>query len=265
MRVTGWLRATAVACGLALLTLCLPGLLPAAPTTIKRLRVEAKQIVSQKMDGKIRQTTLATARVLHEDTTFAAQTILMRSEGDVHEFTCTGSPLFTDPENRITAEKVLAYSTPRRAEFHENVKMVSTPAKKTTGDTSETRAKVTGKPSTTTCDRLTYDYATKHGVATGHVVVVQEERTLWADEGIYDQRAELITLKGNVRLRNSGEDELKELTNADTVTISLENDWIDIVAREGQLVELVLDVKDADEHPAPPVPAPGKPAPKSGR
>ncbi len=226
----------------------------AKPAATKKVRVLAKEIVSKKEEGKIRVTTFTTARILQDDATFNADTIVDRSEDDVHVFTCTGNPVFTDPANRITADKVVAFSTPRRAEFTGTVKMVSTPKKKEKSK-GEFQDKLSGEPTTVTCDAMSYDYAGKRSQAKGSVVVVQKHRTLWADEGVYDQKVELITLRGNVRMLNTGEEELKEMKDADTVTISLEDDWIDIVAKEGGLVELTFDVKDDDgnkpEKPAP--------------
>ncbi|MHB9025148.1 MAG: hypothetical protein ACYC7E_13410 [Armatimonadota bacterium] len=218
----------------------------AAPT--KKIRTKYEHLKSE-LDGKVRLTTLMKAIIYHEDAMFEADKILMRSTGekhDVHEFTCTGNPVFTDPENKITGDKVIGKSTPRIAEFVGNVVMVSTPKKKDKANGGDMKGQYSGEPSTTTCDNLSYNYTTKIGKANGSVVVKQKHRTVWADEGIYEQKVELITLRGNVRMQNTGEDELKELKDAETVTISLENDWIDIVAKPGGKVEMIFDVKDEE-------------------
>ncbi|HOF88719.1 MAG TPA: OstA-like protein [Armatimonadota bacterium] len=215
----------------------------------KKLRVESSHVISTKKTDKVRETVLAEAKILHEDAVFTAKTIVMQSEDNVHEFTCTGNPVFTDTETKITARKVVGLSTPRRAEFSGDVKMVSTPKKKAKDGEKpgEVRDTVKGEPTTLTSDTLSYDYANKLGAAKGNVVVVQKHRTVWADEGYYDQNLEKILLKGNVRLKNTGEEELKELKDADTVTVSLEDDWIDIQAKPGGVVIMDLDVKDDDE------------------
>ncbi len=215
----------------------------------KKLRVESSHVISTKKTEKVRETVLADAKIYHEDAIFAAKTIVMQSEDNVHEFTCTGNPVFTDTETKITARKVVGLSTPRRAEFSGDVKMVSTPKKKAKDGEkpSEMKDRVKGEPTTLTADTLSYDYSNKLGDAKGNVVVVQKHRTVWADEGYYDQNLEKILLKGNVRLKNTGDEELKELKDADTVTVSLEDDWIDIVAKPGGVVIMDLDVKDEDE------------------
>lgn len=230
-----------------LLVAAVAGLVSAASPATKKLHVTTARLQSAKQEGSIRTTTLTSATVAHEDALFIAENMVIRSEGDVHEITCTGNPVFTDPENRITADKVIGYSTPRRAEFLQHVKMVSTP-KKRTGATNESKTRFR-EPSTLTCDKLSYDYAGKMGHATSNVVIVQRERTVWADEGTYDQNMELVTLKGNVRMKNAGSEEVKEMHDADTVTVSLENDWIDIVAKPGGTVSLDLEVQDEPQKP----------------
>jgi lipopolysaccharide assembly outer membrane protein LptD (OstA) len=215
------------------------GTKPAAAT--KRLIVDGDHAFSKKV-GTIQETTLTNAKITHEDSVFVAKTIVLQSEKDVHTFTCTGNPVFTDEQTRITGDKVVGQSTPRYAEFTGNVKMVATPKKK--DGEGDLRGKLSGEPSTVTSNTLGYDYGKKLALAKGNIMVVQKNRTLWANEGTYDQNAELITLSGNVRMKNAGEEELKEMKNANTVTVSLQDDWIDIVAKEGEKVEFILDVKD---------------------
>jgi len=200
------------------------------------------------MKGNIRVTTVPNGSVTQGDATFAAEMILVESQNDVHTFTCTGSPVFTDTEARITGDRVVGQSTPRYAEFTGNVKMVATPKKKE--KEGEIEGKLASEPTTVTCNSLGYDYGKKLALAKGNVVVVQKNRTIWANEGTYDQNTELITLVGNVRMKNIGDEELKEMNNAETVTASLQDDWIDVVAKEGEKVEFILDVKDEEQKPA---------------
>jgi lipopolysaccharide export system protein LptA len=235
------------------------GWLPAAETT-KKIRVECKRVLYVDKHDKKSTTTLSGARIFHEDAIFAADTVVVQTEDGVNEITCTGNPVYTDPEARVTATKVVAYSTPRRAEFTQNVKLVSTPKKKAAvkdkaekdkPEEDDLKSSVTGEPTTITCNAMSYDYANKRSNARGNVIVIQKRRTVWADKGIYDQAQELITLTGNVRLKNAGDEELKELKDADTVTVTLENDWVDIVAKPDGVINMFFDVKD-DQQPAKP-------------
>lgn len=235
------------------LILTCAGLLLAAEAT-KKIHVTATHVVIKKGDGKSHLSTLSAAKITHDDATFTADNVDVRSEGDVHEFTCTGHPVFTDPETRVIADKVIAYSSPRRAECTGNVKMVNTPKPKAPAKgpgkepaPKEMKEQVKSEPSTLTCDTMSYDYGQKRSIARGNVVVIQKARTVRADEGVYDQKLELITLRGNVRLKNSGDEELKELKDAETVTVSLENEWIDILAKPDGFIEMDLEVKDQPE------------------
>ncbi len=228
-----------------------PAAVPAPATKTKKVLVKFKSMVSQKAEGNARVSNLTMAEVDQDDAVFTSDVMVVHSEKNVHEFTCTGNPVFTDPESHVTADKVVAYSSPRRAQFTGNVKMINTPKpKKDPKDQgNDMKNEIRNTPSTTTCESMDYDYANKTALAKGNVVVVQKKRTLWADQAVYNQKAELITMTGNVRMENTGDDELKELNDADVVTISLENDWIEIRPKDGGLSTMVLNVKD-EEKPA---------------
>ncbi|HEY3378902.1 MAG TPA: hypothetical protein VGL77_15560, partial [Armatimonadota bacterium] len=154
--------------GTLLLAVCVSWLFAAGET--KRLSVKADHITSKRDVGNVQMTSYAKAIVTQDDATFTADTIVQRSEGNVHEFTGTGNPVFTDAQNRITGQKVVAYSTPRRAEFSGDVKMLSTP-KPRAGAAADTKAQLSSAPTTLTCDTLSYDYAGKKALATGNVVI----------------------------------------------------------------------------------------------
>lgn len=231
-----------------LVTLTIAGTWIFAAGETKTVNATGDHVYSSKdpANSKIRVTTFSKATITQGDATFVADNVVARSQDKVHEFTCTGNPVFTDPENKITSDKVLAYSSPRRAEFSGNVKMVSTPKPKDAKKDDSIKSQMSNDPSTTTCEKLSYDYANKTALATGNVMVVQKERTIWADQGTYDQKQELIALKGNVRMKNAGKEEVKEMKDADIVTVSLDKDWIDITAKPGSKVEFVFEVPEED-------------------
>lgn len=235
------------------------------PPKTSRLVVNSSRWHRQSQ-GKTAIDTLYQATVTHEDTRLTADLMVMKSEGDMHEITCTGNPVFTDPENRITADKIIALSTPRQAEFIGNVKMVTTPKKKIDSKANakgDLREKLTGDPSTLTCNHLRYNYSAKHANASGNVMIVQKARTVWANDATYDQNLELVTLTGNVHLKNTGEEEMKDLSNAETVTVSLRDDWIDIAAKKGEQLTMDFLVKDDDKPGSTSgAPAPGEKKPQ---
>ena len=59
-----------------------------------------------------------------------------------------------------------------------------------------------------TCGQMTYDYRHKIGRVPGQLTVHQKDRILTADSGIYDAKAETITLVGNVHGHN-GDNEIQ--------------------------------------------------------
>lgn len=80
------------------------------------------------------------------------------------------------------------------------------------------------KLTTITCDRIVYEYAedVKRGTATGRVKAVQEDKTCYADQAVYEELKDLITLTGDVRVLTDKGDEFR----APKAVISVEEDWI---------------------------------------
>jgi lipopolysaccharide assembly outer membrane protein LptD (OstA) len=220
------------------------------PPVTKKVNIQTTKIHSVKQDGDVRITTLVYAKITQDDSVMTADNIVMKSKDDVHEFTCTGNPVFKDPETTITAQTLQAFSSPRRAEFSNNVKMVTTPKKKDSkaGDMKKNM----NEPSVITCELLSYDYANKKALAKKNVIVTQKTRIIKADQAIYDRDSELITMNGNIEIKNIGEKNksdlnFEELKNADTVTVSVKDDWIDIAAKKDETISITVDVKDDEK------------------
>lgn len=258
--MTRWfaIRVSLVFAALLALTFSVGGLLAADPTkpvpasappSTKNLNVKCSHTVAKQIGNNVWQTTLTEAIVTQEDSTFTAKLIVVESAKKVHTMTCTGDPVFTDSQTRITADKVVGQSTPRWADFTGSVKMVVTPKKKEDGNSL--KSQVSGEPSTITSDALSYDYGKKVAHGRGSVVVVQKNRTVWADDAVYEQKTDLVTMTGNIRMKNTGDEEVKEMKNADKVTVSLQDDWVDINAKPDEKVEYIIEVQD-DQTPAEP-------------
>lgn len=80
------------------------------------------------------------------------------------------------------------------------------------------------KKTTITCDRIVYEYAddVKRITATGRVKAVQEDKTVYADQAVYQELEDLITLTGNVRVITDRGDEFR----CPRAVISVAEDWI---------------------------------------
>lgn len=80
------------------------------------------------------------------------------------------------------------------------------------------------KKTTITCERLEYYYAddVKKMIATPRVKAVQEDKIVWADQGVYEDIPRLITLSGNVVLTTEKGDEM----HCAKAVISMDDDWV---------------------------------------
>jgi lipopolysaccharide export system protein LptA len=249
-------------------------------------------VTGKKLPDGSRITQYDQATATQGDAQFSADLIEDNSHSNVHDFTCTGNPKFSDPENIITATRVIGHSTPRSADFLGNVVADSKPRVDTSGkglrgnpthitsdkltydyarkwgefssnvimvitprhlakvaNTNDVNSQLNSAPTTITCDALSYDANTKKALAKNNVVVKQKGRTLWADQGTYDEDADLVMLSGHVRIKNEGEGEVKSVENADKVSVSVSgaDDWIDMVALPGTRIRMVLEVQNKEE------------------
>lgn len=248
------IRSLALVGTAAALLVALAGLLvaaPAAPPKVTDLTIEAERVTGNKREGDVRVMTCLKAEIRHEDVVFTCDSLVDRRQGDVHEFLCTGSPSYKDKENVITGDKMTGFSSPRRAEFAGNVKIVTTPVKKAGANAAD----FTTDPTTTTCDNLSYDYKNKRGLAKGNVVVVQKTRTVWANEAIIEQttdpadpakNSKLVTLKGNVRMKDTGDSDIQEILNIGVVTIAMDTEWVDMVPEPGKKIIIKMRAKDTE-------------------
>ncbi|MHB8997480.1 MAG: OstA-like protein [Armatimonadota bacterium] len=80
------------------------------------------------------------------------------------------------------------------------------------------------KKTTITCERLEYYYSddVKKMIATPRVKAVQEDKTVWADQAVFEDIPRLVTLTGNVVLNTEKGDEMR-CTKA---VVSVDEDWV---------------------------------------
>lgn len=87
-------------------------------------------------------------------------------------------------------------------------------------DLDELRDKLT----TITCTKVVYRYneQVKTVHATGRIKAVQEDKTLYADEALYEELKDIVTLTGDVRVVTEKGDEFR----CPKAVISVEEDWL---------------------------------------
>ena len=80
------------------------------------------------------------------------------------------------------------------------------------------------KKTTITCERLEYYYAddVKKMIATPRIKAIQEDKTVWADQAVYEDIPRLITLTGNVVLNTEKGDEM----HCTSAVISVDDNWV---------------------------------------
>jgi lipopolysaccharide assembly outer membrane protein LptD (OstA) len=129
------------------------------------------------------------------------------------------------------------------------------------------------KKTTITCERLEYYYAddVKKMIATPRVKAIQEDKTVWADQAVFEDITRLVTLTGNVVLHTEKGDEMR-CTKA---VVSVDDDWVQaenmtgVTLRKNKNAPAKPAAKPAErpagapeEAPKPAEGAPPAPAPK---
>jgi lipopolysaccharide export system protein LptA len=148
-----------------------------------------------------------------------------------------------DEKNTVTGDHGDIDFDTHDATLDGNVHLYATPAKAAnSGDTLQTQAH---KPTNLNCDHIVYNYRTKLADATGHLTVLQTDRTVTADAGHYDTKAELITLVGHV----DGRDKDGKHVTAPAATVSVKegDEYIEVKGP----IEWSFDVGSQD-NPLPP-------------
>ncbi len=146
-----------------------------------------------------------------------------------------GNPKIVEPETTVTGDLIEADFDAEVATIAGNVTAVTQkkpegaeePAPEDDrGDEGPPRSfeELHEKKTTITCQKIVHEYADEVEVttATDRVKAVQEDKTVYADKAVHEQKKDLITLTGDVRVLTDRGDELR----SPRVVISTEEDWI---------------------------------------
>lgn len=163
----------------------------------------------------------------HEDTRLTSDLIEYDARKDVKTAFSPGKISISNPDCDITADKGTASFIKKLVVIEGSVVLRVKPKPESGGaETGESiRAKIS-KPTTVTCSKLEYLYKDKIAAAKGGVTFVQEKRKVTAQEAVYDQNNELLTLTGEVL----GSDEEGQTFSAPKVVISFKkgDEWIEV-------------------------------------
>lgn len=151
-----------------------------------------------------------------------------------------------DPEATITGDLIEADFDKKIVVVTGNVRVVAKKKPDKDEDKAEGKKKdewdeYAEKLTTMTCDRIEYYYDddVKKGIATGHIKVVQEDKTGWCDKAVYERIPDIVTLTGNVRILTEDGDELR----TPEATISIDAEWI----RTGKVSGITFHRDDEEE------------------
>lgn len=161
-----------------------------------------------------------------EDTRLTSQ----RVEWDRKQETAVfpGKLQITTSDAEATSDKGQALFKKRLGVLEGNVVLKYRPKPEKPGAETDKEDPATAmrKDTLLTCQKLDYDYKNKISVATGNVVIRQTERTATADKVTFDQKQELLTLVGNIRVVD---DQGQEFTAPGEARISIKKgqEWME--------------------------------------
>ncbi|MFW6437613.1 MAG: LptA/OstA family protein [Armatimonadota bacterium] len=153
---------------------------------------------------------------------------------DDNSAVATGNPKVVEPETTITGDAIEADFDAEVATIAGNVTAITQkkraageePPQEDEGDEEPPRTfdELHEKKTTITCQKIVHEYGEDREVttATDRIRAVQEDKTVYADRAVHEQKKDLITLTGDVRVLTDRGDELR----SPRVVISTEEDWI---------------------------------------
>jgi lipopolysaccharide assembly outer membrane protein LptD (OstA) len=111
--------------------------------------------------------------------------------------TSPGKMQIQDPENTLTGNTGTAYYKTKDAKIRGNVVINARPKANSSPPEGSPRREFNA-PATITCESVDYNWRSKVAVATGNLKMVQKDRTVTADKGVFESKADRVTLEGNV-------------------------------------------------------------------
>ena len=159
--------------------------------------VELSQGVTFGQDDATLQTDAATALLDKNQNLISAQ-----AAGPVHIF---------DPQDDLTGKHGTIDFTRHLAKLQDSIVLVVKPGAREANASEGSPRRQFKDPATLTCQIMTYDYRHKIGQVPGPLTVTQvvqtkdgqETRILTADAGLYNGKAQIIQLVGNILVTNS--------------------------------------------------------------
>ncbi len=215
-----------------------PGIMAQQAKAPAQTPAKKGDVVSKFKYYKMRWGDNATTLLLKGDVTFTHEdTVIASDQVDYDDSAKTavspGPIKITNPECDITGDKGSAYFRKKLGVIEGNVVMLFKPKQEASAVNADKDSVDKFKqPTTVTCLRMEYFYGQKLASAQGGVVFKQPKRTAYADKAVYDQKAEILTLTGNVR---AVDEQGQTFTAPGEVKISLKkgDEWMEALNAGG--------------------------------
>jgi lipopolysaccharide assembly outer membrane protein LptD (OstA) len=160
--------------------------------------------VKQGKLGTRRVTPEGTVTTVSGDVIFAYRDTLLRTElANYNDRTqvavSPGRVRIDDAQNTVVGSRGVAYYKRRTAEITGGVRITARPRPEDRAAPEGSLRREFRDPVTITCDKVVYNWRTRVAAGTGRLILRQKDRTVTADNGVYEGREERVTLTGNVR------------------------------------------------------------------
>jgi lipopolysaccharide assembly outer membrane protein LptD (OstA) len=159
-----------------------------------------------------------------------------------------GGVKIVDPENQITGDKATTYLNDRKNVVEGNVKMIGIPKTTDTGKDAAQMSTKLREPTTITCDKLEYLYRKKIATISGHLKIVQKDRTLVGEHAVYDVNQQVVTLTGGVHVTD---EKGQTFTSPGEIRASLKegSEWIESGTGSATLHVNIDEEKEPEKSP----------------
>jgi len=165
------------------------------------VRMEADRFIFDDKHHKVRL--IGNVKFTHKDTIMTAPHAEYDTQTQIADF--TGGVKITQPETTVTGGIMTVYYKERRAVLSNGVKIVTTRQPKKVSE-EKVKEELAKAPTVMICDNLDFFWVKKEATATGNVKVTSGKNRAFCDHAFYSDRAQRITLTGNVRFERGDND-----------------------------------------------------------
>lgn len=141
--------------------------------------------------------------IVFENTTLRTDAAVLNETTQIA--TSPGTVQIDDGQNTIRASRGVAYYKKRRADFENSVRITVRPRTQDRSAPEGSLRREFKEPVTVSCNTGQYNWRQKRATAWGDLTFKQKNRTLVAEQAIYDGKKETLLLNGKIRGVDNGD------------------------------------------------------------